>query len=188
MSDYIGLPEGLPVPADDGQAQHLVGKPLPPLAFVGTAGSQVQMNALDNGRTIIYVYPMIGKPGVELPSGWDEIPGARGCTPEACGFRDHFGALRAAGVSNLYGLSNQDTEYQVEAAQRLNLPFELLSDANGDMGKALGLPTFEADGRIFYKRLTMVITESRIEKVFYPVFPPDKHAQEVLAWLAAGRE
>lgn len=184
MSEFVVLPEGLPVPADDGRADHLVGKSLPSLTLMGTAGYQVPINSFQNGRTIIYVYPMTGKPGLELPSGWDEIPGARGCTPEACGFQDYYGALRAAGVSNLYGLSNQDTEYQVEAAERLNLPFELLSDANGELGKALVLPTFEADGKTFYKRLTMVIFEGRIEKVFYPIFPPDKHAEEVLTWLS----
>jgi peroxiredoxin len=186
VSDYIGLPEGLPVPTDDGQADHLLGMSLPSVNLMGTAGSQVHMNAFHNERTIIYVYPMTGRPGVDLPTGWDEIPGARGCTPESCGFRDHFGTLKSLGVANVYGLSNQDTDYQIEAAKRLNLPFELLSDSNQELGKALGLPTFEADGRIFYKRLTMVIFRGRIEKVFYPVFPPDKHAQEVLDWLAVG--
>lgn len=186
VNNFIGLPERLPEPTDDGQAKHLVGAQLPAVTLMGTSGSQLQMNEITDGCTIIYVYPMTGRPGVDLPTGWDEIPGARGCTPESCGFRDHFGALQALGVANVYGLSNQDTDYQIEAAKRLNLPFELLSDSNHELGKALGLPTFETDGRIFYKRLTMVIFQGRIGKVFYPVFPPDKHAQEVLDWLAAG--
>ena len=183
MKDFSTLPDGLPVPTDDGKADHLTGSLMPSVVLRGTKGSQVLLDALPQGRTVIYVYPMTGKPGVDLPTGWDEVPGARGCTPESCGFRDNFKLLQEAGVVRLYGLSNQDTDYQVEASERLNLPFELLSDTNGELGEALGLPTLYVEGRTFYKRLTMVILDGRIEKVFYPVFPPDRHAQEILAWL-----
>lgn len=183
MSNYNTLPEGLPVPQDDGQADHLLGMTMPDVKLVSTAPSDVELASLGSGVSVIYAYPMTGKPGVALPDGWDEIPGARGCTPESCGFRDHFAELRAAGVQNVFGLSNQDTDYQTEVARRLELPFELLSDEKGELGEALRLPTFTVEGKALYKRLTMVIRDGRIEKVFYPVFPPDKHAQEVLDWL-----
>lgn len=183
MSNYNTLPEGLPVPQDDGQADHLLGMTMPDVKLVSTAPSDVELASLGSGLSVIYAYPMTGKPGVALPDGWDEIPGARGCTPESCGFRDHFAELRAAGVQNVFGLSNQDTDYQTEVARRLELPFELLSDEKGELGEALRLPTFTVEGKALYKRLTMVIRDGRIEKVFYPVFPPDKHAQEVLDWL-----
>ena len=126
-------------------------------------------------------------PGKPLPHGWDAIPGARGCTPQSCGFRDHFAELRQAGVDHLFGLSTQDSEYQREAAERLHLPFAVLSDADLKFAKALRLPTFEVEGMTLLKRLTLVIDEGRITHVFYPVFPPDRSAQEVVDWLQAAR-
>lgn len=189
MSDYLQLPEGLPVPEDDGEASHLPGRSLPALTLRSTDGAMIALDQLGPGRRLLYLYPMTGQPGVALPDGWDEIPGARGCTPEACGFRDHHAELRAAEVRTVYGLSSQSTEYQREAAQRLELPFALLSDPDLELAQALGLPTFVADGARLYRRLTLVVTDGVIEHVFYPVFPPNAHAGEVLAWLRsdAGR-
>lgn len=179
------LPESLPVPEDDGACDHLPGLALPPFELAATDGSQVLLDRLP-GRVIVYAYPRTGVPGEEpLVPDWDAIPGARGCTPESCGFRDHFAELRAAGASLVFGLSTQDTAYQREAARRLHLPFALLSDADLGLTKALRLPTFDAAGQTLIKRLTLVIGDGRIEHVFYPVFPPDAHAGEVLAWLRA---
>jgi peroxiredoxin len=175
------LPNDLPVPTDDGAADHLQGMRLPPVALASTAGETVDLSALP-GRTVLYCYPMTGRPGGDLPRGWDEIPGARGCTPQSCSFRDHHAELQALGA-RVFGLSTQDTEYQSEAAGRLHLPFQLLSDAALGFAGALGLPTFEVEGTVLLKRLTLVIEYGRIEKVFYPVFPPDKSAAEVVEWL-----
>jgi peroxiredoxin len=183
MNDYSQLPDSLPIPEDDGESDHLLGMPIPDLALESTSSRHVSFSRLPAGRTIVYVYPMTGKPGVPLPDGWDEIPGARGCTPEACGFRDHFRELKNAGVENVFGLSTQTTDYQTEVAERLHLPFELLSDTSEAFGQALKLPKFEIQGMTLYKRLTIVIRNGRIEKVFYPVFPPDTHAQSVLEWI-----
>ena len=184
MTDPHQLPADLPVPTDDGAADHLPGLALPAVALPSTAGGAVSLDELgrDRPRTVLYVYPMTGKPGAELPQGWDAIPGARGCTPESCGFRDHHADLAAAGA-DVYGLSTQSTADQAEAAERLHLPFPLLSDEDTLLAAApLRLPTFEAGGTR-YRRLTLVIADGRIEHVFYPVFPPDTHASEVLAWL-----
>jgi peroxiredoxin len=175
------LPSDLPVPTDDGAADHLRGMHLPPVPLDSTAGETVDLSTLP-GRTVVYCYPMTGRPGDDLPRGWDVIPGARGCTPQSCSFRDHHAELQALG-SRVFGLSTQDTEYQSEAAGRLRLPFALLSDAELAFAGALGLPTFEVEGMILLKRLTLVIDDGRIEKVFYPVFPPDKSAEEVVGWL-----
>jgi peroxiredoxin len=177
------LPEGLPVPEDDGACDHLPGLALPPFELAATDGSEVLLDRLP-GRVVVYAYPRTGVPGEDpLVPDWDEIPGARGCTPESCGFRDHFADLRAAGACVVFGLSTQETAYQREAAQRLHLPFALLSDADLELTKALRLPTFDAAGETLIKRLTLVIGGGRIEHVFYPVFPPDRHAAEVLTWL-----
>jgi peroxiredoxin len=177
------LPEDLPAPVDDGAAAHLWDAPLPPFELAATDGSVVRLDRLP-GRVIVYAYPRTGKPGEpHLVPDWDSIPGARGCTPESCAFRDHFRDLREAGASLVFGLSTQDTEYQREAAERLHLPFALLSDADLELTKALRLPTFEAAGQTLLRRFTLVISDARIEHVFYPVFPPDRHAEEVLAWL-----
>jgi peroxiredoxin len=175
------LPNDLPVPEDDGAADHLPGMRLPPISLASTSGAVVDLTALP-GRTVVYCYPMTGKPDRSLPAGWDEIPGARGCTPQSCSFRDHHAELRALGAS-VFGLSTQDTDYQSEAATRLHLPFALLSDSDLAFAGALDLPTFEVEGMVLLKRLTLVIDEGWIEKVFYPVFPPDKSAEEVVEWL-----
>ena len=136
------------------------------------------------GRVVVYAYPRTGIPGVENPAGWDLIPGARGCTPQSCSFRDHFAELKAFGVNRLFGLSSQDTVYQREAAERLHLPFPILSDSNFALAGALRLPTFQTCGMTLLKRLTLVIDDGKIEHVFYPVFPPDQNASDVIAWLA----
>ena len=185
MTDPNALPPDLPVPTDDGAADHLPGLALPPLELASTAGGTVALDGLGRERpwTVLYVYPMTGRPGTELPEGWDSIPGARGCTPEACAFRDHHADLAAAGA-DVYGLSTQSTADQAEAAERLHLRFALLSDEAGVLAQPpLQLPTFEAGSRLRYRRLTVMIASGRIEHVFYPVFPPDGHAAEVLAWL-----
>jgi peroxiredoxin len=185
MNDLDRLPAGLPVPADDGAARHLPGLRLPAVELPDTAGETVRLAALGNGRTVLYIYPLTGRPGTELPQDWDAIPGARGCTTEACDFRDHHQDLLAAGAGRVFGLSSQDTAYQREAVERLRLPFPMLSDPGLTLAAALDLPTFEAGGPTLHKRLTLVVRDDVIEHVFYPVFPPDEHAQQVLAWLRA---
>jgi peroxiredoxin len=177
------LPEDLPVPTDDGAADHLPGIQIPSVPLSSTTGETVDLSAL-SGRTVVYCYPMTGRPGSDLPSGWDEIPGARGCTPQSCSFRDHHAELQALGA-RVFGLSTQDTEYQREATQRLQLPFALLSDEDLAFADTLRLPTFEVDDMVLLKRLTLIIKDGRIEKVFYPVFPPDRSAQDVVGWLEA---
>ena len=172
----------IPAPEDDGAARHLVGCDLPPLALAASDGTEVELASL-RGLTVLYAYPMTGRPGEDLPEGWDMIPGARGCTPQACTFRDHFAELRSLGVEHLFGLSTQDQEYQLEAANRLHLPFPLLSDHELLLASSLPLPTFEAAGMRLMKRLTLVIQNGRILHVFYPVFPPDRSAQDVIDWL-----
>jgi peroxiredoxin len=183
--DLLRLPDGLPVPADDGAAGHLPGRAMPTLSLPATDGRLVALNALGGGRTVTYVYPMTGRPGVELPPGWDDIPGARGCTPESCGFRDHHAELLAAGAAQVFGLSSQSPDYQREAVDRLHLPFAMLADEQLALASALGLPTFTAGGMTLYRRLTMIVTDGVIEHVFYPVFPPDRNAADVVAWLRA---
>ena len=183
MTDPYTVPADLPVPVDDGAADHLPGRPMPPVEVPATSGETVRLDALGSGRTVLYLYPMTGRPGADLPAGWDEIPGARGCTPEACAFRDHHRDLLDAGAARVYGLSSQDTAYQREAVDRLRLPFAMLSDPALRLAGALTLPTFEADGGRLFSRLTLIVEEGRIEHVFYPVFPPGGHADEVLAWL-----
>jgi len=183
--DPTYLPPDIPVPQDDGAARHLPGVKLPDLALPATSGPPVNLSKL-KGRTVVYVYPRTGVPGVDAPPGWDDIPGARGCTPQTCGFRDHFAELKALGVATLYGLSTQDTGYQREAAERLHLPFAILSDAELKFARALDLPTFTAAGMTLLKRMALIIDDGTIVKAFYPVFPPDKNAAEVVAWLRGG--
>lgn len=172
----------IPAPQDDGAARHLPGLRLPSLTLQASNGTHVDLSVLA-GRTVAYVYPMTGKPGVALPEGWDEIPGARGCTPQSCAFRDHFEELRAAGAAHVFGLSTQSTADQQEAAARLHLPFALLSDAGLELCRALSLPHMTVEGRIMLKRMALIIDDGRICHVFYPVFPPDRNAGDVLAWL-----
>jgi peroxiredoxin len=178
------LPDNLPVPQDDGAAAHLTGMRVPDLALPATDGTAVSLAAL-KGRTLLYVYPRTGRPGVPAPDGWDAIPGARGCTPQSCSFRDHFAELKRLGVSHLYGLSTQDTAYQDEAVTRLHLPFAILSDAKLALTRAMKLPTFTTAGMTLLKRMALIVDDGVIAKVFYPVFPPDKNAAEVIAWLSA---
>lgn len=155
---------------------------MPSVTLRSTAGGYVDLRALPSGRTVIYCYPMTGVPGMALPYGWDMIPGARGCTPQACAFRDHFAELAALGAG-VVGLSTQETDYQREMAERLHLPFAVLSDADLRFVAALQLPTFEADGMTLIKRLTLIVRDGIIEHVLYPVFPPDQNAELVVDWL-----
>jgi peroxiredoxin len=182
MHDPTFLPPDIPAPKDDGGARHLTGMKLPDVALPATSGPAVNLSKL-KGRTVVYIYPRTGVPGIDAPEGWDAIPGARGCTPQSCGFRDHFADLKALGVAHLYGLSTQDTAYQREAAERLHLPFAILSDADLKFGRATKLPIFTTSGMTLFKRMALVIDDATISKVFYPVFPPDKNAGEVVAWL-----
>lgn len=184
-TDYTTLPDDLPEPIDDGAADHLPGTPMPALTLPATDGTEVRLDEPRPARTVLYLYPMTGEPGTPLPDGWNEIPGARGCTPESCGFRDHHAELAQAGAPTVFGLSSQSTEYQAELARRLALPFPILSDESFELARLLTLPTFETAGMRLYRRLTMIISDARIEHVFYPVFPPDRHAAEVLNWLVA---
>jgi peroxiredoxin len=177
------LPEGLPVPVDDGMADHLVGLELPNIDLMSTLGNKVNLAHL-LGWNVIFVYPMTGRPGVPLPEGWDAIPGARGCTPQACSFRNSYSQITSLGC-NVFGLSTQSSDYQKEVAERLHLPYALLSDSELELAAALRLPTFMVDGVTLLRRLTMIINEGVIVKTFYPVFPSDKNADEVIRWLKA---
>src|SRR5215510_9823729 len=182
MNDnFFELPKDLPIPLDDGAAAHLKGTSLVKTALPSTDAATLKLSSL-TGLFVIYIYPMTGRPGVLLRDCCDAIPGARGCTPQSCSFRDHYTELKALG-SGVFGLSTQDSEYQREARDRLHLPFELLSDSSLRLKNALGLPTFRVNGLELYKRLTLIVDRGKIEKVFYPVFPPDKNAEEVLNWL-----
>lgn len=173
----------IPAPLDDGATRHLVGAPIASVRLPATTGVAVNLSSL-HGRTIVYAYPRTGKPGVANPDGWDTIPGARGCTPQTCSFRDHFAELKALGVNHLFGLSTQDSDYQREAAERLHLPFALLSDERLELTRALNLPTFQTSGMTLLKRFTLVIDDGTIGHVFYPVFPPDRSATDVITWLS----
>src|SRR5881396_655463 len=178
------LPPNLPRPQDDGGARHLKGMALPDLELPSTANRRVNLSKIGTPRIVVYAYPMTGQPGKALPAGWDDIPGARGCTPETCGFRDHHKDL-AKLHAEVFGVSTQSTEYQQEMVKRLEVPFDVLSDEHFALTKALRLPTFTVEGMTLLKRLTLVVTNGQIEHVFYPVFPPDTHAEEVIAWLKA---
>jgi peroxiredoxin len=185
--DWTTLPADLPVPEDDGAADHLRGARMPPLALPSTAGGEMPVDVVADGfeRLVLYAYPRTGRPDEDLlVPEWNEIPGARGCTPESCGFRDHAAELAEAGAA-VAGLSTQDTDYQHDLVERLGLPFPILSDERLELTRSLRLPTFEAAGLTLLKRLTLVVRDGAIEHVFYPVFPPDAHAGEVVAWLRA---
>jgi peroxiredoxin len=185
VSKDFPLPDDLPVPEDDGATDHLVGMELPGVSLPATDGTTVALEELPS-RTIVYIYPLTGRPDRDvIPEGWEDVPGARGCTPESRGFRSHYDDLRANGVEEVFGLSTQSSEYQREARDRLDLPFELLSDAAWELADALDLPTFTIEGEDYLKRVTLVVSDGEIEHVFYPIFPPDEHAGEVLAWVKA---
>lgn len=174
----------LPTPVDDGGADHLIGMALPRLSLPATSGAPVTLADLP-GITVLYIYPMTGTPGVALPEGWDQIPGARGCTPQSCAFRDRHAELLAAGALQVFGMSTQTPAAQLEAASRLHLPFALLSDTDERFARALSLPMFETEAGRHHKRLTLIAEQGTIVKTFYPVFPPDADAAEVEAWLRA---
>jgi peroxiredoxin len=178
------LPANLPRPTDDGGCRHLPGMALPDLELQSTSNHRVNLSTISAPRVVVYCYPMTGQPGRALPAGWDDIPGARGCTPETCGFRDHHAELKRLGAE-VFGVSVQSTAYQQEMVARLKVPFEVLSDEAMAFTHPLRLPTFMAGGMTLIKRLTIVARNGRIEHVFYPVFPPDTHADEVIAWLAS---
>lgn len=182
-NESFPLPDDLPEPEDDGRADHLQGTTVPSVALSATDGTAVDLSEI-SGRIVVYCYPKTGRPDKDvIPDGWDEIPGAQGCTPESCGFRDHYQELQRLGITAVFGLSVQSSEYQREARDRLSLPFELLSDSSLELTNRFRLPTFEIAGETLLKRLTLVLSDARVEHVFYPVFPPDEHADEVVDWL-----
>ncbi len=172
----------IPSPTDDGGAEHLTGLAVASVLLHGTDGRTVDLASI-KGRCVVYAFPMTGRPDVPLPDGWNMLPGARGCTPQSCAFRDHSDDLRQKGVGQIFGLSTQSTGYQQEAVERLHLPFPLLSDETRSFASAMRLPTFDVEGKTLLKRLTMIIDNGTIVRVFYPVFPPDRNAQDVLDWL-----
>jgi peroxiredoxin len=181
--DPYTLPDGLPVPKNDRAADHLPGLELPALTLPSSVGP-VNLAELARERLVLYVYPRTGRPGQPSLPGWDDIPGARGCTPQSCGFRDHAAELARFGA-RVAGLSAQSLDDQIEFAERNKMPFPIVSDERLELASALGLPTFEVEGLTLYKRLALVAEAGRIVKVFYPVFPPDRNADEVLAWMSS---
>jgi peroxiredoxin len=186
-ADIQNLPDDLPAPVDDGACDHLSGMEVPPVALPSTSGGTVRLDDPDAPRTVVFAYPFTARPGEEPPGGmenWTAIPGARGCTPQACAYRDEFDQFRQLDV-RVFGLSAQDSDYQREMATRLGLPYAVLSDANLELSRAMRLPTFEVEGHRLLKRHTLVIDRGRVDHVFYPVFPPDQDASKVLVWLTA---
>jgi peroxiredoxin len=183
--DPYALPDDLPVPQDDGAADQLPGRSLPSLRLHATTGEQIDLAEIGaEGTAVLFIYPRTGRPGEELPTGWDMIPGARGCTPQSCAFRDLHADFAGRGVE-VFGMSAQSPEDQAEFAERVHLQFPVLSDPDLRLAEALGLPTFSVDDLTLYKRLTLVIRDGEIVRAFYPVFPPDRNAADVLAWLSA---
>lgn len=185
MKSSVDAPDwsAIPAPVDDGAARHLAGARMASVALRATNGDRIDLSMVP-GRVVVYAYPRTGRPGVENPDGWDMIPGARGCTPQTCSFRDHFAELKALGVGHLFGLSTQDPDYQREAAERLHLPFSILSDEHLKLTRAMNLPTFETSGMTLLKRFTLIVNAGTVEHVFYPVFPPDRSARDVIEWLS----
>jgi peroxiredoxin len=181
MNQLTELPQNLPIPVDDGACDRLLGISLPSIALASTQGGSVDLSNI-SGLVVIYCYPMTGQPGIPLPDGWDEIPGARGCTPQSCAFRDHYRELTDLGAQ-VFGMSTQSTEYQIEAKARLHLPFELLSDRDLSFAKAIELPTFKIENQYLIKRVTTIAADGKIVKVFYPIFPPDRNVNDVINWL-----
>ena len=186
MNSYQDLPQNLRVPQDDGACDHLAGAMLPNIMLPATNNKSVNLAKL-SGTTVVYCYPMTGQPGVPLPEGWDEIPGARGCTPQSCSFRDHFSELSALGAS-VFGMSTQDTNYQKEMAERLHLPFPVISDANFEFCDALNIPTFNVDGKRLMKRVTIIFRDEVIKAVHYPVFPSNSDPEWVISYLSSARK
>jgi peroxiredoxin len=183
--DPYALPDDLPVPGDDGACDDLPGRSLPDLRLRATTGVELDLAELGaDGTAVLFIYPRTGRPGEELPTGWDLIPGARGCTPQSCAFRDLHTEFAERDVE-VVGMSAQSAEDQAEFAERVHLQFPVISDESLELGRELGLPTFEVEGMTLYKRVTLVIRDGEIVKAFYPVFPPDRNAAEVLAWLSA---
>ena len=183
MTSISELPTELPVPVDDGACNHLTSMSLPHLSLASTKGGEINLSSL-SGLTVIYIYPMTGRPDTPLPDGWDQIPGARGCTPQSCSFRDYYEELNQFNAT-VFGLSTQSTVYQQEAAERRHLPFALLSDEGLKLAEALSLPTMEVEGKTLIKRTTLICNNGVIKKVFYPVFPPDQSASEVINYLGS---
>ena len=183
MKTYETMPEDLPRPINDGACDHLIGMKLPDIDLLATDGSVVNLSA-QKRKTVVYCYPMTGKPGIPLPEGWDEIPGARGCTPQSCSFRDHHSELSALDA-DVFGLSTQNTEYQKEMAERLHLPFLVLSDANFKFCEVMRLPTFEVSGMRLLKRVTMIAENNSVIGVHYPIFPSDSDANWVIEQLSS---
>ncbi|CAK3933319.1 redoxin family [Lecanosticta acicola] len=186
---HTTVPSDLPVPKDDGACNHLTGTTFPSIQLPSTAGNNVNLSTL-SGLTVLFCYPRTGAPDETIPDPWNEIPGARGCTPQACSFRDAAQEFLQLGVSHIFGASTQDTPYQREVKERVHLPYQLLSDEKLELQKALDLPTFEWQDKKLIKRMSMVVEDGKIIKVFYPVFPPSESANEVMKWLRtyAGRQ
>ena len=182
--EYSNLPDDLPTPIDDGECDHLEGSSLPSTALSLTNGSLLNLETLND--CVLYIYPMTAQPGTALPDGWEQIPGARGCTPQSCSFRDHYKEFKNLGFE-VFGLSAQDTIYQNEAKERLHLPFEFISDEGMILATSPGIPTFNVEGLHLYKRTTLVIKNGKIVKCFYPVFPPDKNPDDVINWIKGNR-
>jgi peroxiredoxin len=184
-TDPYTLPDDLPVPEDDGACDHLPGRSLPSLRLRATTGGAIDLAGLGAGGTaVLFIYPRTGRPGEQLPTGWDLIPGARGCTPQSCAYRDLHAEFAELGVE-VVGLSAQAPEDQAEFAERVHLQFPVLSDTSLQLATALELPTFSVDDMTLYKRATLVIRDGEIVKAFYPIFPPDRNAADLLTWLAA---
>lgn len=182
-ADYSQLPTDLPAPKDDGAADHLVGIEVPEVELPSTLDREVNLAELARETLVAYMYPKTGVPGLPLPAGWDDIPGARGCTPQSCAYRDSLAEFSALGAT-VVGISAQSPEEQREFAEREHIPFALLNDSSLHLAEQLRLPTFTVDGRTLYKRLTFIARAGKIARVFYPVFPPDRNTAEVLTWLS----
>ena len=181
-TDPYVLREGLPVPADDGACLHLSGIKVPSISLRSTSGRDVNLAGASRGQVVFFFYPETGKPGTQIPKSWNDIPGARGCTPQSCAFRDHYPEFKELGFE-VFGVSAQSLDEQKEFATRNNLPYDLLNDPDFRLTNELRLPTFKFESKTFIKRLALVVRRGRIEKVFYPVFPPDKNAEVVLEYL-----
>lgn len=180
------FPSDIPVPQDDGACAHLTGTKVPSISLSATSGVSIDLSSL-SGLTIVFCYPRTGAPGETITDDWNSIPGARGCTPQACSFRDEMAELQKLGVKHVFGVATQDTPYQKEAKDRLHLPYELLSDEHLELATALRLPTLEWQNKTLIRRLALAIEDARILKVWYPVFPPDQNAQAVMEWLAINK-